>query len=78
MRPAYHAKSDRFVAKAGELEKKGAAKSAAVKESNPAEYERLRQAIAHLVMAFAAKRRATPSRASRLTRRSTARSPTRN
>ncbi|MFZ2023783.1 MAG: 2-oxoacid:acceptor oxidoreductase family protein [Terracidiphilus sp.] len=50
MRPVYHAKSDRFVAKAGELEKKGAAKLAAVKESNPAEYERLRQAIAHLVM----------------------------
>ena len=50
MRPVYHAKSDRFVAKAGELEKNGAAKLAAIKESNPAEYARLRQAIAHLVM----------------------------
>ena len=29
MRPVYHAKSDRFIAKAGELEKTGAAKLAA-------------------------------------------------
>jgi pyruvate-ferredoxin/flavodoxin oxidoreductase len=50
MRPIFHAKSDRFVAKAGELEKQGAAKLAAIKESNPAEYARLRQAILHLVM----------------------------
>jgi pyruvate-ferredoxin/flavodoxin oxidoreductase len=50
MRPVYHAKSDRFVSKAGELEKTGAAKLAAIKESNPTEYARLRQAIAHLVM----------------------------
>jgi pyruvate-ferredoxin/flavodoxin oxidoreductase len=50
MRPVYHAKSDRFVAKAGELEKTGAAKLAALKESNPAEYELLRQAIEHLIM----------------------------
>jgi pyruvate-ferredoxin/flavodoxin oxidoreductase len=50
MRPVFHAKSDRFVAKAGRLEKTGAAKLAALKESNPAEYARLRQAIAHLVM----------------------------
>jgi pyruvate-ferredoxin/flavodoxin oxidoreductase len=50
MRPVFHAKSDRFVAKAGELEKTGAAKLAALKESNPTEYARLRQAIAHLVM----------------------------
>ncbi|MFP5209024.1 MAG: 2-oxoacid:acceptor oxidoreductase family protein [Acidobacteriota bacterium] len=50
MRPAFHAKSDRFVAKAGELEKKGAARLAALKESNPGEYALLRQAIAHLVM----------------------------
>ena len=52
MRPVFHAKSDRLVAKAGELEKKGAARLAAIKESNPAEYARLRQAIAHLVMAL--------------------------
>jgi pyruvate-ferredoxin/flavodoxin oxidoreductase len=50
MRPVYHAKSDRFVAKASDLEKTGAARLAAIKESNPAEYARLRQAIAHLVM----------------------------
>ena len=50
MRPVFHAKSDRFVAKAGELEKTGAAKLAALKESNPAEYALLRQAILHLVM----------------------------
>ncbi|HEV2324418.1 MAG TPA: 2-oxoacid:acceptor oxidoreductase family protein [Terracidiphilus sp.] len=50
MRPVFHAKSDRFVAKAGELEKKGAEKLAAMKESNPGEYARMRQAIAHLVM----------------------------
>ena len=50
MRPVFHAKADRFVAKAGELEKNGAAKLAALKESNPAEYALLRQAIAHLVL----------------------------
>ncbi len=50
MRPVYHAKSDRFISKAGELEKNGAARLAAIKASNPAEYARLRQAIAHLVM----------------------------
>jgi pyruvate-ferredoxin/flavodoxin oxidoreductase len=52
MRPVYHAKSDRFVAKAGELEKTGAAKLAALKESNPAEYALLRQSIQHLVMSL--------------------------
>jgi pyruvate-ferredoxin/flavodoxin oxidoreductase len=50
MRPVYHAKSDRFVAKAGELEKMGALKLATLKERNEAEYLLLRQAIAHLVM----------------------------
>ena len=50
MRPLFHAKSERFVAKAGQLEKRGVAKLAAVKESNPEEYARLRRAIAHLVM----------------------------
>jgi pyruvate-ferredoxin/flavodoxin oxidoreductase len=50
MRPVYHAKSDRFVAKAGELEKNGAARLAALKDKNPGEYALLRQAIAHLVM----------------------------
>jgi pyruvate-ferredoxin/flavodoxin oxidoreductase len=50
MRPVFHAKSDRILAKAGELEKTGAAKLAALKASNPAEYALLRQAILHLVM----------------------------
>jgi len=50
MRPVFHAKSDRLAAKAGELEKTGVAKLAVLNESNPAEYARLRQAIAHLVM----------------------------
>jgi pyruvate-ferredoxin/flavodoxin oxidoreductase len=50
MRPVFHAKSDRFVAKAGELEKEGAARLAVLKAANPTEYALLRQAIAHLVM----------------------------
>ena len=50
MRPVFHAKSDRFVAKAGQLEKSGAAKLTALKEKDPAEYALLRQAITHLVM----------------------------
>jgi pyruvate-ferredoxin/flavodoxin oxidoreductase len=50
MRPVFHAKSDRFVAKAGDLEKNGVARLEGLKAANPAEYARLRQAIAHLVM----------------------------
>ncbi|HTB98220.1 MAG TPA: 2-oxoacid:acceptor oxidoreductase family protein [Terracidiphilus sp.] len=50
MRPVYHAKSDRFVAKAGELEKKGVERLSALKASNEAEYKLLRQAIAHLIL----------------------------
>jgi pyruvate-ferredoxin/flavodoxin oxidoreductase len=50
MRPAFHAKSDRFVAKAGELEKTGVAKLEALKAATPEEYDRTRQAIAHLIM----------------------------
>ncbi|MGD0156577.1 MAG: 2-oxoacid:acceptor oxidoreductase family protein [Terracidiphilus sp.] len=50
MRPIFHAKSDRFVAKAGELEKTGVAKLEAIKASSPEEYARVRQAILHLVM----------------------------
>jgi pyruvate-ferredoxin/flavodoxin oxidoreductase len=50
MRPIFHAKSDRFVSKAGELEQNGVARLAALKESKPGEYAMLRQAIAHLVM----------------------------
>ncbi len=50
MRPVFHAKSDRFIVKAGELEKEGAARLAALKESDPAGYARVRQAVAHLIM----------------------------
>jgi pyruvate-ferredoxin/flavodoxin oxidoreductase len=50
MRPVFHAKSDRFLAKAGELEKTGVARLTALKASNPADYALLRQAIAHLVL----------------------------
>jgi pyruvate-ferredoxin/flavodoxin oxidoreductase len=50
MRPVFHAKADRFVAKAGELEKTGTAKLSALKEAKPAEYALLRRGIAHLVL----------------------------
>src|SRR5208283_4241574 len=44
MRPVYHAKSDRFLSKASDLEKKGVERLAALKETNLAQYARLRQA----------------------------------
>ncbi|HZB87455.1 MAG TPA: thiamine pyrophosphate-dependent enzyme, partial [Terracidiphilus sp.] len=50
MRPVYHAKSDRFVAKAGDLEKTGVARLAALKQSNEGEYQLLRHAIVHLIL----------------------------
>src|SRR5208283_5444407 len=50
MRPVFHAKSDRFLAKAADLEKQGPTKLATLKESNAGEYALLRQAIAHLVL----------------------------
>jgi pyruvate-ferredoxin/flavodoxin oxidoreductase len=50
MRPVYHAKSDRFVQKAGKLEKNGVARLAKLQATSPAEYALLRQAIAHLVL----------------------------
>jgi pyruvate-ferredoxin/flavodoxin oxidoreductase len=50
MRPVFHAKSDRFVVKAGQLEKTGVARLAALNGSNPQEYALLRQAILHMVM----------------------------
>src|SRR6185437_14385293 len=52
MRPVYHAKSDRFVEKAGHLEKTGAARLAALKAANPEAYATVRQAVAHLIMAL--------------------------
>jgi pyruvate-ferredoxin/flavodoxin oxidoreductase len=50
MRPVFHAKSDRFLAKAGELEKNGVARLAKLQATSPAEYALLRQAIAHLIL----------------------------
>lgn len=50
MRPLYHAKADRFVTKAGDLEKNGAAKLAALNESDPKAYATVRQAITHLIL----------------------------
>ncbi len=50
MRPVYHAKSDRFVEKAGQLEKTGSAKLEALKASNPEAYATLRLAVSHLIL----------------------------
>ena len=50
MRPVFHAKSDRFLAKAGDLEKRGVARLAKLQATSPAEYALLRQAIAHLIL----------------------------
>jgi pyruvate-ferredoxin/flavodoxin oxidoreductase len=50
MRPVFHAKSDRFLAKAAKLENEGATKLARLQATSPAEYALLRQAIAHLVL----------------------------
>ncbi len=52
MRPVFHAKADRFVAKAGELEKNGAAKLEALKAADPKAYELLRQGVAHMILAL--------------------------
>ena len=50
MRPLYHAKADRFRAKADRLEKEGEQKLAAIKERSQDEYDLVRQAVAHLLM----------------------------
>ena len=50
MRPVFHAKSDRFVAKAGDMEKRGVARLAVLNARNQVEYDLLRQAIAHLIL----------------------------
>jgi pyruvate-ferredoxin/flavodoxin oxidoreductase len=50
MRPLYHAKADRFRAKAEQLEKVGTQKLAELKQRKQAEYELFRQAVAHLLM----------------------------
>ncbi len=50
MRPLYHAKADRFRAKADRLEKDGVARLEALKARDPKEYELFHQAVAHLIM----------------------------
>ncbi|HTJ29426.1 MAG TPA: 2-oxoacid:acceptor oxidoreductase family protein [Acidobacteriaceae bacterium] len=50
MRPVFHAKSDRFVVKAGDLEKNGPARLAALAERNPEEHALLKQLLAHLIL----------------------------
>jgi pyruvate-ferredoxin/flavodoxin oxidoreductase len=50
MRPIYHAKADRFTAKAAQLEQAGAQKLAELKERSQPEYELFRQAVAHFLM----------------------------
>ncbi len=50
MRPLFHAKADRFLALADELEAKGAERLAGLRDRNPEEYALYRQAVAHLLM----------------------------
>ena len=50
MRPLYHAKADRFMAKAAQLEQLGTQKLAELKGRNQPEYELFRQTVAHLLM----------------------------
>ncbi len=52
MRPVYHAKSDRFISKASNLDENGAKRLAALRDRNPGEYALLRQAIAHLILSL--------------------------
>lgn len=50
MRPIYHAKADRFTAKATQIEQIGVQKLAELKERSQQEYELFRQTVAHLLM----------------------------
>jgi pyruvate-ferredoxin/flavodoxin oxidoreductase len=50
MRPLYHAKADRLRAKADQLDKQGVENLAAIKARSQAEYDLLRQAVAHMLM----------------------------
>lgn len=50
MRPIYHAKANRLETKAGQLERVGAQKLAALKERSPEQYEWMRLAVAHFLM----------------------------
>jgi len=50
MRPVFHAKSDRLLAKAGELEKNGVSRLAVLKARSMAEYDLFRQTVLHAIM----------------------------
>src|SRR5579862_2604542 len=50
MRPVFHAKADRLVAKAGDLEKTGTARLEALKASDPKAYELLRLGVEHMIL----------------------------
>ena len=50
MRPLYHAKADRFRAKASELEHAGVQKLTDLQERSPEEYDLFRLTVAHLLM----------------------------
>src|SRR5205814_5889736 len=50
MRPLFHAKADRFRAKADQLERDGVQRLAALMERRQEEYELFRMAVAHLLM----------------------------
>jgi pyruvate-ferredoxin/flavodoxin oxidoreductase len=50
MRPIFHAKADRFRAKADHFEKAGAQRLAELQARSPEEYDLFRQTVAHLLM----------------------------
>jgi pyruvate-ferredoxin/flavodoxin oxidoreductase len=50
MRPIFHAKSDRLLAKAGSLEKEGVKQLEALKAADANAYAVLRQSVAHLIL----------------------------
>lgn len=50
MRPIYHAKADRFMAKAALIEQSGAEKLSELKERNSEEYDLFVRTVAHLLM----------------------------
>ncbi|HTI99383.1 MAG TPA: 2-oxoacid:acceptor oxidoreductase family protein [Dongiaceae bacterium] len=50
MRPLYHQKADRLVAKAGQLEKDGVARLQAIKARSEEEYQLVRRAVTHIIM----------------------------
>ena len=50
MRPMYHAKAERFAAKASRLEREGLDRLAAIRARLPEDYDRLHKAVAHLLL----------------------------